>query len=59
MSKGLKIIYALLVVGFIVIVICGIKIFYGVIERNACYNLPVSDFYKRDECKNLLKELEE
>lgn len=59
MSKELKIIYVILVFGFIVLMLCGIKILYDIIEYHTCYNLPVNDFYNHDECVSLLKDLEE
>lgn len=58
MSKGLKFVYVILIVGFIVLMLCGIKILYDVIEYHSCYNLPVNDFYKHDECVKLLKDLD-
>lgn len=48
----------ILIIGFIVLMVCGIKILYDVIEYHSCYNLPVSDFYKHDECVKLLEDLE-
>ena len=55
----INVLYVILIVGFIVLMLCGIKILYDVIEYHSCYNLPVNDFYKHDECIRLLEDLEE
>lgn len=59
MSKGLKFVYVMLIVGFIVLMLCGIKILYDVIEYHSCYNLPVALYIHHVYKNRLLEDLEE